>query len=80
MNGSMPPKPAGLDFIPKDITARASSLEIQDSITVLTVEDLPNKDRWGWWQGYRKDRRVLGFEVPGGIDPVPVMKKGPKRK
>jgi hypothetical protein len=42
------------------------------------AEDLAREDRWGWWQGYKKDRRELGFEVPDGKNLV--LTKGPRRK
>lgn len=80
MNEDSPPKSAGFDFIAKDITPPPSPPEIQGSITVLTAEVIAKDHRWGWWQGYRKDRKVLGFEAPGGKNLVPMVKKGPKRK
>jgi hypothetical protein len=35
-------------------------------------------NKWGWWQGYRRDRRLMGFEIPAGKNLVPIVKKGPK--
>jgi hypothetical protein len=36
-------------------------------------------EKWVWWQGYRKDRRVLGFEAPPGKN-VSLVKKPQRRK
>jgi len=37
------------------------------------------EDKWEWWQGYRKDRKVLGFEGTPGKN-VTLIKKPHKRK
>jgi len=80
MNGDMPSKPPNMDVITKDITPPPSPLEIQDSITVLTAEDLVMNAKWRWWQGYRKDRRALGFEARDWNSLVAAVKKGQRRK
>ena len=80
INGDILSKPAFIDFALKDFTPPPSPPQIQDSITVLTAEDEMRISKWGWWQGYRKDRWVLGFEVPNGKNLVPTVKRGPRRK
>jgi hypothetical protein len=36
---------------------------------------------WPWWQGYRKDRRILGFEAPPGKNVMlTTNKRGPRKK
>ena len=37
-------------------------------------------EKWEWWQGYRKDRKVLGFEATPRKNAVPVVKKSHKKK
>jgi hypothetical protein len=37
------------------------------------------EDKWEWWQGYRKDRKVLGF-LGAPAKSVTLMKKPQKRK
>jgi hypothetical protein len=37
-------------------------------------------EKWEWWQGYRKDRKLLGFEGTQGKNIVPVIKKSHKKK
>ena len=37
-------------------------------------------EKWEWWQGYRKDRKILGFEGTQGKNVVPMIKKSHKKK
>jgi hypothetical protein len=74
------------------MTPPPSPPQIQDSITVLPIVpqtvkcDVDDKaavviaDHWRWWQGYRTDRTVLGFEPTPGKDLVPVYKRGGARR
>jgi hypothetical protein len=69
-----------IDFAQKDFTPPSSPPQMQDSITVLMVEDEMKNEKWGWWQGYRKDRGALGFEASTGKNAVSMVKKGPRKK
>jgi hypothetical protein len=83
--------PAGI-IAPRDMTPPPSPPQIQDSITVLPIVphvvkcDIDQKatvesaDLWGWWQGYRTDRTILGFEQTPSKDLVPVYKRGGARR
>jgi hypothetical protein len=67
----------------RDFTPPPSPPRIQDSITVLLTQKKVHTlegERWGWWQGYRRDRRVLGFEAPAGKNVVLMVKRGPRKR
>jgi hypothetical protein len=63
--------------IANTITPPLSPRTIKDASTRITGDG----DKWLWWQGYRKDRRVLGFEAPSGksVQLAPT-KRGPRKK
>lgn len=73
-------KPVSVDSACKDLTPPPSPLQVQDSITVLMEGERLPKQKWGWWQGYQKDRTMLGFEAPPDENVVMVAKKGQKRR
>ena len=67
----------------RDLTPPPSPARIQVSITMLSAEPKVQAlegERWGWWQGYRKERRVLGFEAPAGKDVTLMVKRGPRKR
>ena len=76
------------DGHPKDLTPPPSPLPsiVEDVITAVIVEDeSENENRnetWNWWQGYRKDRMILGFEAPpaGKSVVLPAKRHGGHRK
>jgi len=44
------------------------------------MTDGANQDKWSWWQGYIKDRTMLGFGAPAGKNVTLHTKKAPKRR
>jgi hypothetical protein len=74
------------------MTPPPSPPQIQDSITVLPIvpqavkSDTDEKAtvetayHWGWWQGYRMNRTILGFEPTPSKDLVPVYRRGGARR
>ena len=45
-----------------------STLEDTASAMIVENENMNQNqsDAWKWWQGYRRDRTLLGFEAPPG--------------
>jgi len=74
---------------PKDLTPPPSPsppviLEGTTS-TVIVENEHENENQnetWNWWQGYRKDRTLLGFEAPPGKNVALLAKRhgGPRKR
>jgi hypothetical protein len=77
---------------PRDYT-NAMNKEVPNSLASTSKEPSPSSahtseagentsdtgEKWDWWQGYRKNRVVLGFEAPPGKN-VTLLKKPQRRR
>jgi hypothetical protein len=50
------------------------------SVKSMPIHEPVEVNRWNWWQGYRKDRVLLGFEAPPGKNATLNAKKPAKRR
>ena len=77
--GEPTPKPAAINLILKiNLTSSPSPSDDQVSIREHTPDD--ELKRWGWWQGYRENRTLLGFDDGDGGKNAGPVKKRPMRR
>jgi len=48
--------------------------------SMTSNEHVEMSSKWGWWQGYRNDRTMLGFEAPPGKNVTLMNAKKPQKR
>jgi len=80
MNEDTAPKPVLVGNVPKDLTPPPSPSPSKSTTNTAQPMEIDGETpevekKWEWWQGYKKDRRLLGFEPTPGKNLVPAVKK-----
>jgi hypothetical protein len=79
-----PPSPSPMKTSPtllkESPTLMKGAAVLKTNGVVAKTGDAVETGKWLWWQGYRKDRRVLGFEATPGKNAALVTKRGPRKK
>lgn len=65
---------------PNDLTPPPSPPQMQDSITVMSVDVQYQRAVWQWSQAYESDRAKLGFDTSPEENAILMTKRGHRKR